>query len=64
MMTKLIRDVISYTRDKHYIDIEIIGVCRLSISKSDFQIRVRTGEIVFLFLNQNICCGYSKEPSQ
>ena len=21
-------------------------------------------KIVFLFLNQNICCGYSKEPSQ
>ena len=20
--------------------------------------------IIFLFLNQNICCGYSKEPSQ
>ena len=64
MMTKLIRDVISYTRDKHYIDIEIIGVCRLSISKSGLQIRVRTGKLFFLFLNQNICCGYSKEPSQ
>ena len=21
-------------------------------------------KIIFLFLNQNICCGYSKEPSQ
>ena len=21
-------------------------------------------KIFFLFLNQNICCGYSKEPSQ
>ena len=21
-------------------------------------------KIAFLFLNQNICCGYSKEPSQ
>ena len=20
--------------------------------------------LIFLFLNQNICCGYSKEPSQ
>ena len=24
----------------------------------------RVPKIVFLFLNQNICCGYSKEPSQ
>ena len=28
------------------------------------QIRVRIGKIFSLFLNQNICCGYSKEPSQ
>ena len=21
-------------------------------------------KLVFLFLNQNLCCGYSKEPSQ
>ena len=28
------------------------------------QIRVRTGKLFFLFLNQNICCGYSKELSQ
>ena len=21
-------------------------------------------KIIFLFLNQNMCCGYSKEPSQ
>ena len=27
-------------------------------------LRVRTNIIFFLFLNQNICCGYSKEPSQ
>ena len=26
--------------------------------------RVRTKQIIFLFLNQNICCGCSKEPSQ
>ena len=28
------------------------------------QIRVRNWKLVFLFLNQNICCGYSKEPSR
>ena len=28
------------------------------------QIRVRNLKLFFLFLNQNICCGYSKEPSQ
>ena len=28
------------------------------------QVRVHTGILFFLFLNQNICCGYSKEPSQ
>ena len=25
---------------------------------------MRNKKIIFLFLNQNICCGYSKEPSQ
>ena len=28
------------------------------------QIRVRTGILFLLYVNQNICCGYSKEPSQ
>ena len=28
------------------------------------QIRVLSGKLFFLFLNENICCGYSKEPSQ
>ena len=27
-------------------------------------LRVCNRKIIFLFLNQNICCGYSKEPSQ
>ena len=27
-------------------------------------LRVRNENLIFLFLNQNICCGYSKEPSQ
>ena len=28
------------------------------------QLRVCNENLIFLFLNQNICCGYSKEPSQ
>ena len=31
---------------------------------SGFYLRVRNRKIIFLLLNQNICCGYSKEPSQ
>ena len=34
------------------------------IEGSGLQIRVRTGKLFFLLLNKNICCGYSKEPSQ
>ena len=32
--------------------------------QSGLQIRVRNWILFFLFLNQNICCGYSKESSQ
>ena len=28
------------------------------------RIEERQKEVYFLFLNQNICCGYSKDPSQ
>ena len=28
------------------------------------ELRVCNEKIIFLFLDQNICCGYSKEPSQ
>ena len=31
---------------------------------SGLKLIVWNRKIVFLFLNQNICCGYSKEPSQ
>ena len=31
---------------------------------SGLQIRVRIGKLFSLFLVQNICCGYPKEPSQ
>ena len=40
----------------------MVGISELVIT--GVQIRVRTGKLFFLFLNQNICCGYSKEPSQ
>ena len=35
----------------------------LSILSSCPQIRVRNWKLIYLFHNQNICCGYSKEPS-
>ena len=28
------------------------------------QMNVGDSELIFLLLNQNICCGYSKEPSR
>ena len=31
---------------------------------SELQIKVCNGKLFFLFLNQNISCGYSKKPSQ
>ena len=31
-------------------------------NKAGPQIGVRNWKLFFLFLNQNICCGYSKEP--
>ena len=42
-------------RNKYMADIQIFGITGL-------QIRVHN-IFFFLFLNQNICCGYSKEPS-
>ena len=30
----------------------------------EFLLRVRNENLIFLFLNQNICCGYPNEPSQ
>ena len=31
---------------------------------SDILLRLRSIKLIFLFLDRNICCGYSKEPSQ
>ena len=33
-------------------------------AQTGLEFRVRNENLIFLFLNQNICCGYSKEPSQ
>ena len=33
-------------------------------SDGDWNLRIDRLKINFLFVNQNICCGYSKEPSQ
>ena len=44
-----------------------MGIQQISRSTSKYagtQIRVCTWKLFFLFLNQNICCGYTKEPSQ
>ena len=35
----------------------------LFYKRAGLQLRVRTKIFFFLLLNQNICCGYSKEPS-
>ena len=31
---------------------------------SELETRVRNSKLTYLFLRQNMCCGYSKEPSQ
>ena len=36
----------------------------LGDNQTGLKSRVRNENLIFLFLNQNICCGYSKEPSQ
>ena len=36
----------------------------LKDANSGLELSVHIKTLIFLFLNQNICCGYSKEPSQ
>ena len=33
-------------------------------AQTGLEFRVRNENLIFLFLNQNICCGYLKDPSQ
>ena len=35
-----------------------------AVLEAGLQIRMRIGKLFSLFLIQNICCGYTKEPSQ
>ena len=35
-----------------------------STAQAPDKLRVRNRKLFFLFLNQTICCGYSKEPSR
>ena len=38
--------------------------CCFHVTYTGLELRVHNKNVTFLFLNQNICCGYSKEPSQ
>ena len=35
-----------------------------NFSEAGLKLRVPFTKLIFLFLNQNICCGYSKDLSQ
>ena len=48
----------------HWQPVQTMIRCCIMQYCTGLQIRVHTGKLFFLFLNQNICCGYSKEPSQ
>ena len=54
-----------YWRNPKQLLLRVLNYCesRLSLS-TGLKLRVRKENLFFLFLNQNICCGYSKEPSQ
>ena len=36
----------------------------ITVTYPGLKLRVHNEKLIFLFLNQNICCGYSKELSQ
>ena len=38
------------------------GVFNPLLTLTGLLLRVRNENLIYLFLNQNICCGYSKEP--
>ena len=58
-------DFLSTTAELNYMtQINIMMFEDPSKVTSGLQIRVRIGNLFSLFLSQNICCGYLKEPSQ
>ena len=57
MMDGEIRPPEAVLADDYYAPVELGTVAGL-------QIRARIRKLFSLFLIQNICCGYSKEPSQ
>ena len=52
-------DSFSIIVDRRTLAITVFDLISVYISQA-FQLK----KIIFLFLYQNICCGYSKEPSQ
>ena len=40
------------------------GILNVFIITPGLQIQMHNGKLFFLFLYQNICCGYAKKPSQ
>ena len=40
-----------------------IHLWSLNDPNAGLQLRLHIQKLFFLFLNQNVCCGYSKEPS-
>ena len=44
--------------------IDYIDNQRRPVGRNGLYLRVCNKKIIFLFLDQNICCVYSKEPSQ
>ena len=49
------------TKVMHYI---MVGITYMYIQHYRTLVKTALQKFIFLFLNQNICCGYSKEPSQ
>ena len=45
-------------------NVNSLKACKINRILSGLKLRVRNRKLTFLFFNQNICCGYSKEPSQ
>ena len=58
------RNTLTHIPYVKYLDILWHFYCPKSDTFSGPQIRVCNRKLFYLFLNQNTCCGYSKEPSR